>query len=79
MGATSLGERIRKSRVYAGISVDDLARSIERRPLTLYRYEWGKLKPPPEVIAAIALQCGVNLLWLEHAMGLMLPRRARSA
>lgn len=79
MGATSLGYRVRRSRLHADISVEELARSIRRAVFTVYRYEWGKLKPPPEVLAAIASRCGVNLMWLEHGEGAMLPRKARSA
>jgi ribosome-binding protein aMBF1 (putative translation factor) len=79
MSSGALGDRIAKARKHRGISVDALARSIGRTAFTVYRYQWGTLKPSKKIVEAIALECGVNLPWLDLGEGPMAPRKARSA
>lgn len=60
-----IGERIRKTRIQKGLTLDDVAKEIGLTKSTIGRYETGKindLKLP--VITAIANVLGVNDAWL---------------
>ena len=57
-----LGERLREARVAAGLSLDDLARRLER-PISkqaLSKYERGASQPPPRRLSEIAAALSVR-------------------
>ena len=60
----TVGDRLRKARVHAGIGTEQMAVALLRTRNTVGNYEGGRSKPPPRVMARWAELCAVPLEWL---------------
>jgi transcriptional regulator with XRE-family HTH domain len=54
MARSFSGQRLRDSRKAAGLSVEQLAVTINRSAYSILEYERGRVTPPISVLAAIA-------------------------
>lgn len=63
--------RLRELRRAAGISIEQLARDLDKSPYTTLDYELGRVTPPTDVLPLIADRFGVTIdaLFLEAASG----------
>lgn len=61
----SKGDRLRKARTLAGLSVEDFARRALISSRTVQNYENDKVKPRALVVEKWAAVTGVSLQWLE--------------
>lgn len=55
------GERLRKARVTAGVSPEQVAIAVGRSAFTIHGYELGRIEPPIHVLAKIATLCGTTV------------------
>lgn len=61
----TLGERLRKARLTASVSPEEMAAEIGRTERTIRNYEAGVTQVPLLVIRQYAWRCGVPVDWLE--------------
>ena len=62
----TLGERLRRARVAAGLSVSELADELEVSRNSISRWENGHgERPRRALLLAYALRCSVPIEWLE--------------
>lgn len=60
----SIGDRMRKARIHAGMTTDDMAADIGRTRRTISNYESGSTEAPLLVLRQYALRTGVPLDWI---------------
>jgi transcriptional regulator with XRE-family HTH domain len=60
----TLGDRLRKARLYANVSTEEMAEDIGRTIHTISNYERDFTKAPLLVIRQYALRTGVPFEWL---------------
>lgn len=72
-----VGERIRKARLEAGLTEEDLGRAVHRSWRTIRRYEYGECLPPLDIAYDIAVELGVCLDWLMGRPGEHMPKKWR--
>jgi DNA-binding XRE family transcriptional regulator len=63
----TIGDRMRKARVTAGIDTDEMANDIGRTRRTISNYESDSTTAPLLVLRQYAVRCGVPLDWLTGA------------
>lgn len=61
----TIGDRMRKARIYAGMSTDEMARDIGRTRRTISNYESDSTHAPVLVLRQYAVRTGVPLSWLR--------------
>jgi len=62
----TIGDRMRKARLYAGMTPAEMAEDIGRTPHTIGNYENGKTKAPLLVLRQYAIRTGVPLEWIQY-------------
>lgn len=62
----TVGDRLRKARIYADMTTDDMAADIGRTRRTISNYESDSTPAPVLVLRQYAMRTGVPLAWLEH-------------
>ncbi|CAN5645144.1 hypothetical protein BH24ACT15_BH24ACT15_31820 [soil metagenome] len=58
------GERLRKARIVAGLTPEEMATDIGRSDRTIRNYESDTTQAPLLVVRQYAMRCGVPLAWL---------------
>lgn len=61
----TLGDRLRKARIQAGLSQSELADDLGISQRSISVYEADEHPPKRPVLVSWALRCGVDLSWLE--------------
>ncbi len=61
----TLGDRLRKAREEAGLSVQGMADALYRSRNTVGNYEADRSRPTAAIVKAWALRTGVPLAWLQ--------------
>ncbi len=69
MAKEEIGQRIRKLRKLLGLSQKEFAEILGIHPMTLSRYELGKIQPTEKILQLIAIRFEVNLDWLKKGEG----------
>jgi transcriptional regulator with XRE-family HTH domain len=62
----TVGDRMRKARIYAGMTTDEMAADIGRTRHTISNYERDVTKAPLLVLRLYALRTQVPLDWLQN-------------
>lgn len=62
----TLGDRLRKARLHAGLEQTELAKEIGIGRTSIVKYEKDVQVPPRPVILSWALRCGVPFEWLSN-------------
>jgi transcriptional regulator with XRE-family HTH domain len=65
----TVGDRLRKARLHAGLEQTELAREIGISRATISSYEADKTTPSRPALLSWALRCGVPLGWLTGSGG----------
>lgn len=65
----TLGDRLRKARTYAGMTVADLSERAGISEKTVNNYEGDRVQPRRPSLIAWALATGVSLDWIETGRG----------
>jgi transcriptional regulator with XRE-family HTH domain len=60
----TVGDRLRKARTWAGITVEAMAADIGRSDRTVRNYETDATTVPLLVLRQYAICCGVDVAWL---------------
>jgi transcriptional regulator with XRE-family HTH domain len=58
---TLLGKRLRRARICAEISAEQLAKRLSYSVSQVLRWEWGDSEPPFETLQAVALVYGLTV------------------
>jgi transcriptional regulator with XRE-family HTH domain len=61
-----LGEKIQKARIEAGLTQEELAEAVDKKPATVSRWEGGHISPKPKTLARIALATGKPVSWFTR-------------
>lgn len=72
----AVGKRIRRARLAAGLSQEDLARRIGCRAQTVSRYERGTYPPNFDAIDGIARACGTTADYIVRGVGIAPKQRS---
>ena len=62
--ARARGQRMREARQAAGLAVDDVASTLNVRPNTVYRWEWGACAPHVDDVPEIAAAYRTSVGWI---------------
>jgi transcriptional regulator with XRE-family HTH domain len=65
----TLGDRLRKARIWAGLTTDEMAAELDVTTRTVTNYESDHTRPRRPVIALWALRTGVPFEWLDEEGG----------
>ena len=75
----SVGDRIRIARQKRGLSQEELARAVDVRGQTIWRYEHNRMEPRTMIAAKIASVLQVSLEWLTYSENQATPDSVPSA
>ena len=65
----TVGDRMRKARIYAGVTTDEMADDIGRTRHTISNYERDVTTAPLLVLRQYAMRTQVPIEWIQHGIG----------